>query len=543
MKSPMRSCTLALVLVILLVGVCITTPVAHAKNWASEFDLEPSLRAAALVMAVRVVDVSQVRVVYGGKGFETLYQYTFEPIRILKGVYSRPQLLMTNTDLRTFSNSFDPEDIRRGQERLLVLGRSRFGYIGIHRGSTADLAFPRLEGKTDPLLSAAAALLAQQELTDRLEIVSRLVSHLNEAESRGAVMLLSALDRRSYIAAQQVPVFRAVAQQLESDEAIVREAAAHVLGNLLEADYLKNQANREAAVAALIASLEQADTSLAARVAAFRALGSAVDAVRENEAAVRLVSLDTPYDTLAELSARLDILGGLHENQGAVAGGAVSNLLTELPLDAPVHLQRSATQSWARLAASNGADRLLDRILRKKALGLEGTVEVEAFGLILPKAPEPWPLQRALLEIGLTTSEQEAFVLACEHAPSLQLVPALSDMLDPRHQRLRRLAANLLLKIDKKAAAQALRPHMPEETDLAYKLRLIAFLGSHGFDDGYPYALEHMSDPRYLEAAVDAVATINKSGTADQLLDIYRNSNDLGWKQAAVRALARKSHR
>ena len=185
---------------------------------------------------------------------------------------------------------------------------------------------------------------------------------------------------------------------------------------------------------------------------------------------------------------------------------------------------------------------MLDRILRKKALGLEGTVEVEAFGLILAKAPEPWPLQRALLEIGLTTSEQEAFVLACEHAPSLQLVPALSDMLDPRHQRLRRLTANLLLKIDKKAAAEALRPHMPEETDLAYKLRLAAFLGSHGFDDGYPYALEHMSDPRYLEAAVDAVATINKSGTADQLLDIYRNSNDLGWKQAAVRALGLLSY-
>ncbi len=244
MKLHMRSCTLAFIG--LVAGVCVITPAAYAKSpWASELDLEPSLRSAALVMAVRVDDVREVRIVYGGKGSETLYQYTFEPIRVLKGVYSRPQLLMTNADLRLYSNSFDPKDIRLGQQRLLLLGRSRVGYIGIHPGSTADMAFPRLEGRTDPLLSAAEALLAQQELHDRLEMVARLSRHLHEAKGRGAIMLLTALDRRSYIAAQQVPAFQAVGHQLASEEAIVREAAAHVMGNLLEADYLKNQANRE----------------------------------------------------------------------------------------------------------------------------------------------------------------------------------------------------------------------------------------------------------------------------------------------------------
>lgn len=543
LSTQLQMRSYALALISLVTWACILTPAAYSKSpWASELDLEPSLRSAALVMVVRVDDVSEVRVVYGGKGSETLYQYTFEPIRVLKGVYSRPQLQMTNTDLQSYSNRFAPKDIQRGQQRLLLLGRSRVGYVGIHRGTTANMAFPRLNGTSDPLLEAAEALLAQQEIHDRLEIVIRLSRHLQEAKGRGAIMLLAALDRRSYIAAQQIPAIQAVGHQLASEEAMVREAAAHVMGNLLEADYLKNQANREAAVAALVASLEQTDTSLAARVAAFRALGSAVDAVRENDVAVRLVTLDAPYDTLAELSARLDVLGELYEDQGSVPAGAVSNLLAELPLDAPSYLQQSATQSWARIAASNGVDHLLERIRRKKALGLDGAAEVRAFGLILPKAPEPWPLQRALLEIGLTTSEQEAFVQACEHTPSPQLVSALTDMLDPRHQRLRRLAADLLMEIDTKAAAQALRPHMPDETDLAYKLRLAAFLGGHGFDDGYPYAIEHMSDPRYLEAAVNAVATIEKSGSANQLLDIYRNSNDLDWKRAAIRALGLLRH-
>ena len=189
-----------------------------------------------------------------------------------------------------------------------------------------------------------------------------------------------------------------------------------------------------------------------------------------------------------------------------------------------------------------GIDLLFERIRRKKALGLDGAAEVEAVGLILPKASDPWPLQSALLELGLSNSEQEAFVQACEQTPSPQLVSALTDMLDPRHPRLRRLAADLLMEIDTKKAGQALRRHMAEETDLAYKLRLAAFLGGHGFDDGYPYALEHMSDPRYLEAAVEALAAIKKSGTANRLLDIYRNSNDLGWKRAAVRALGLIGH-
>lgn len=541
MKSHLRA--YALVFFGLVAGVCILIPSAYAKDtWASELDLEPSLRSAALVLAVRVEDVSELSVVYGGKQSETLYQYTFEPIRALKGVFSRPQLLMTSADLQGYTSRFDPKDIQIGQQRLLMLGRSRVGYVGIHPGSSADLAFPLLNGLTDPLLSAAEILLAQQELQDRLEIVTRLSRNLHEAKGRGAIVLLAALDRYSYIAAQQVPAFQAVGLLLASEEATVREAAAHVLANLLDADYLINQPAREAAVATLVKSLERTDTSLAARLAAFEALGSGVDAVRANEDAVHLVSLDTPFDTLAELSIRLDILGKLHENEDTSSLDNVADLLAELPLDAPGHLQQSANQSWARIAASNAADRLVDRIQRKKAIGLDGAAEVEAFGLIFPKAPDPWSHQRTLVEIGLTTSEQAAFVQACKESPSPQLVSALTDMLDPRQPRLRRLAADLLMDIDTKAAAQALRPHLADEADLAYKLQLAAFLGRHDFDDGYPYALEHMSDPRYLEVAVVAVAAINKSGSTDQLLDIYRNSNDLAWKRAAVRALGLLGH-
>ena len=258
----------------LVAGLGIGAPAGFANSHPVEdHDLEPWLRAAALVVAVTVDERESLPVVSGGKVYAPRYQYTFAPIRVLKGVYSRPRLLLTNGDLSSYSGSFDPQDIRRGERRLLVLRRSTVGYGAFARELSADLAFPRLEGPDDPLLGAVDALLALQELSDRHEIVTRLSRDLGEAEGRGAIALLAALDRRAYVAAQVDAAFMAVGHQLRSADATVREAAAHVLGNLLQADYLENRSNREAAVAALVASLHQAETSLGARVAAIRSAG------------------------------------------------------------------------------------------------------------------------------------------------------------------------------------------------------------------------------------------------------------------------------
>ncbi len=522
-------------------GLSLGAPAAFAENRpVNDLDLEPWLREAALVIAVRVDEREYVPVVSGTKVSAPRYQYTCTPIRVLKGVYSRSRLQLASGDLRAYSHRFDPTDIRRGERRLLMLRRWTDGYGAFAHRLTADLAFPKLEGTGDPLLGAVDALLALQELSDRREIVTRLSRHLGEAEGRGAIALLASLGQRAYVAAQVDAALMAVGDQLRSPDATVREAAAHVLGDLLQADYLENQSNREAAVAALVGSLQRAETSLGARVAAIGALAAAADAVAGNEDAMRLVSLDAPYETLAELSARLDVLGRVHQGRGAVPG--IGGLLAELPLDAPEHLQRSVARSWARIALAGGADSLFERMRRKRAVGLGREPELEAFGEILPKVPDPWPLQRALLDLGLTTSEKEAFVRASRWAPTPELAPALGDMLDPRHVGLRRLATELLMEIDTPGAAQALRSHLSTEPDLLRKLRFAAFLGPHGFDDGYPFALEHLSEPRYLEAALEAIAGIARPGTAEQLLDIYASSNDSGWKRAAVRGLGLLGH-
>lgn len=108
----------------LVAGLCIGAPAGFANNRPVEvLDLEPWLRAAAPVIAVRVDEREALPVVSGGKVYAPRYQYAFTPIRVLKGVYSRPRLLLTGDDLNSYSASFDPKDIRRGEQRLLMLRR------------------------------------------------------------------------------------------------------------------------------------------------------------------------------------------------------------------------------------------------------------------------------------------------------------------------------------------------------------------------------------------------------------------------------------
>src|SRR5262249_55004409 len=86
-------------------------------------------------------------------------------------------------------------------------------------------------------------------------------------------------------------------------------------------------------------------------------------------------------------------------------------------------------------------------------------------------------------------------------------------------------------------AAKALQPHLREEADLSRKLQIAEFLGRHGIRDGYPYALEHMSEPGLLEEAVAALAAMHDARTVPELRGILKPSNNIAWNGAAIRAL------
>ncbi len=177
----------------------------------------------------------------------------------------------------------------------------------------------------------------------------------------------------------------------------------------------------------------------------------------------------------------------------------------------------------------------LERLRKKSRAGLGISTEIALIGEFPKELAAP-----ALIEIfkkELNHSEKYVFAQAAQKVADTRLVPALTTMLSPRHEDLRWQAFEALNKIDTDEAARAMRPHLKEEFNLYRKLMIAAFLGRHGIRDGYPYAMEHVSEPGLTEAAVQALAAIKDPRAVPVLRQILKESNDTTWNSAAIRAL------
>ena len=135
-KTPVATCLLLLFL------VAPPRSLAH-DEWYRGLDLESALADSGLVLVGRVTDVSETKLGVGGKGERSLLQYKFEPVLVLKGVFSRESLLLSSDDLGT-EQFIDAAPIEPGQLRLLVLGRSFAGYAMRREAPTLDQAIPPL---------------------------------------------------------------------------------------------------------------------------------------------------------------------------------------------------------------------------------------------------------------------------------------------------------------------------------------------------------------------------------------------------------------
>lgn len=505
--------------------------VAH-EEWFRDLDLEPALSEAGLVLAGRVENVSSTVIAAGGKGEFKVLQFRFVPVRTLKGVFSRESLSLTSADLG-IQRFNDVAPIEVGQLRLLILGRSMEGYAALRQTSSLGQAVPLLRDSNDALLQSVKVLLAVNANPDRLGKVNLLLEGLRKQRGPAVIPLLIALERRSLLAAQTPSTMASIAPHLIDASAAVRERAAKTIYSLLRDDYLEQPDFRVEAVKSLVAVLEMRGSNFTPRVAAFDALGSAGPIALENKAAKTELEHDPPA-TFAEEGARLRAVGELrmHDQEGSLG-----MLLKQTPLDAPPTIQGPAELALARLDPKGGAKEIIVRSRSKNEAGLSVATEINVLG-DLPTA-DAVPALLEIWKLNLDDEERFEFALASKKAADPRLVPPLAGMLGPGRENVRWAAVEALIKIDSDDAAKALQPHLREEMDLSRKLELAEFLGRHGIRDGYPYAIEHMSEPSLREQAISALAAIRDPRAVGDLRNIIQTSNDVDWNSAAIRGLGR----
>lgn len=517
----------------LLVLLSVPQSASARGEWYRHLDLERALDGATLVLAARVVDVSQTKMMLGGKGERTIEQFKFEPLKVLKGVFSRELLSLTSDDLGLYRFA-EAVPIKPGQTRLLILRRSSEGYGVLDQYPSFEQAVPPLRDAQDPLLEAVKVILVTNGSRERQKKVALLLDGLRAQEGPPVIPLLAALSRRSLLAAQVPGAVEAVTQHLGEASPAVREQAAKALRALLDADYLEQPNLREAAVGVLAASLERSDADISARAAELEALGAAGTAVLADRAAILQLQLGPPARTFIEQSSRLRAIGQV---KILAELNPVASVVVQMPLDAPVGMESAAEWALTRLDPSAAVGKLSLRMKNKFVAGLDISTEINLFGE-LPAAI----VVAALLEVSrlpLDRGERAAFAQACQKVVDSRLVPALASMLEPREPEVRWKAVEALMKIDTDDAARALQSTLREEMDLLRKLHIAEFLGRHGIRDGYPYAMEHLSEPNLREQAVAALAAIQEPKARPQLHNILQTSNDLEWKSAAIRALGR----
>src|ERR1700730_825008 len=378
-----QSIAIAACLLLFFFSVGPPQSVAH-DEWYRGLDLESALADSSLVLVGRVIDVSETKLGVGGKGERSLLQYKFEPVLVLKGVFSRESLLLTSDDLGT-QQFTDPAPVEPGQLRLLVLGRSFAGYAMRREAPSLDQLIPPLHDPNDELLATVNVLLAVNHSSDRAKKVALLLDGLRKQKGAPAIPLLVALERRSLLAAQTSGAVGSIAPLLSDPSPAVREQAAKTLYFLLKADYLDQPKFHEAAVNALVASIARPDSSFAPRVAAFEALGAAGPQALENKAVKAQLELNPPA-TFAEQGDRLHAIGDLKvPGQSA----AVQTLLKQVPLDAPPEIQYGAEWAAALLDPAEGVKEVTLRIRNKYDAGLPVVTEIDLLGDLPPAEAAP----------------------------------------------------------------------------------------------------------------------------------------------------------
>jgi hypothetical protein len=369
----------------------------------------------------------------------TYREYRFQPVRLLKGVFTRDELPMTSSDLGlSEADGSQAPPIQQGELRLLRLVRTAqggFSCTGAQPGATQnpDQLLPRLVSVDDPIVGMAETLVRVTELPSRKERIEQLLSQLDQVAGPASVPLLKSLTARAAVAAELPAVAAPLIRLAGSDSPSIRTTAVQTIERVLAAGSLGDDSKALGACAeALRCVLDADDVESAARVLALRAIGHLGEFARRQPWTTRvlILHLDHPR-TYAEFSAAATALADLNDPQAA---DRVLAALERLPLDESANREHALVAAARRLAEERVAPVLLRRLERKLVLEHYAVIEIAHLGQLKYREAAPALLRAAELFAPYRATNEQG-VNAAD-------VPGLSQVAgwDAFHQQLTALA-------------------------------------------------------------------------------------------------------
>ncbi len=536
----MRMLTHVLVLSALLSSGLAAQETDDFKDWHADWSVQKAVNDAQLILVAKVTHVGKVKVVEGAKTDRYFREFRFQPIKQIKGIYSRGELVMSASDLGCSSSTgAAANDIREGQYRVLMLSQSNpvafglggiqtFGCVTAPNSKNFRQSVPLLSGEDDPIVTMLEAMCRIPNMRSRQERARMLVDALNAAQGPAVVPLMTALRQDAMWAAANPSVIDPLVRLSTDPSTPIRTEAVRTIAAILawsnNADIATDQLGF-----ALREFLDSDQQRTEDRVRAIQALKyiHGDDSWRAD----LLHGILRQARSYEERFAAAEVLGS-HPNGKYFF--TLAEEFAEMPLDA--NAKHVFTMAHALLTTNReaAAPLLIDRFRESLAAGQSVNGELNLF--------TQYRIDSAVEEIleaipAAPRAVREEMIGVLGQLKATQAIPQLIEHLDSLPTTVTR-AKQALLTIGTRDAAIALRSHLKTESDLITKLRIAALLAQHGFDDGYSLAIEHLADRMDVSLlAADVLASMDHPRSEKQLKPILEGNPGPNWFAAALAGL------
>lgn len=515
------------------------------KNWHRNWNVKRGVADAQVIMAARVTHVGKIKVVEGAKTNQYFREYKFQPLKILKGVYSRDELTMSAADLGCRSAiSVDAKDIQEDQIRILLLSQSNpfgssFACAGVPSSANIRQSIPIISDLQDPIVSMYETMIKIDNLRSRKARANMLVNAIRNSSGPALVPLMQASRDDMIWCAASPDYCQALIAGAGSDDPIISDLAFELICDASHWQSSKSAPKIAEGFGKILKNYltgKKVQTTHK-RVRAFRAAIELEKIKRTNWLAKELDQVAFAGRTLQERRMAIQALGEL---KAQASLKPLVQQLKSMPLDT-VDSDRTLLYKAVGNMAPDSAYTLITAQF-EEALGA-GLFPVSEFNyLVQADNGDVADFLVSLLDNQDASLLHSRIIQQIGKRQIQSAVPKLGNILRSQ-SNLSAYAQRALIDIGTRQAAVEVRPKLRTTRQLAEKLMIAKLLAKHGMKDGQSMAIEHLADGGLVSRlSAEVLLELNDQATKKQLIEIIRKNPDKKWYIGAVNGLLAMKH-